>query len=366
MKKNHNITILLTIYNRLEYTKKWIDFAEQQKVPFNIFISDGGNIENIKNKLDLDSRKLKIIYHKFKFYKNYKNIYEKYFYAINKIKTKYVIIAEDDDYINVEGFIKSAIFLKKNKDYSSVKGINCLGELMVNNGKLLSLALRNENAENREVSLRQQNSEDRLVSYFKSSPISIFNGLNTVKSLKKVFKILGTKDFLNLYITELILVLILINEGKIKREKYIDYIKMDNDQFSSSRNFANFRPFSKIIKSNAFHKENNLIFKYLKFKNKKKLEQFKNNYNLLITKDTSARLKEEVEYNSSKRSIKKLCKYFLIKINVYYLLKYLYLFLQSEKKINSNIILLNKSLAKSVYLNSKIFLSIFSFNKDNF
>jgi len=61
MNENHNITILLTIYNRLDYTIKWLNFAEKQKMPFDIFISDGGNISNIKKKLNLDKRNLKII-----------------------------------------------------------------------------------------------------------------------------------------------------------------------------------------------------------------------------------------------------------------------------------------------------------------
>ena len=59
MKKNHDITILLTIYNRLEHTIKWLDFAEKQKIPFDIFISDGGNIHDIKKKIKFKKKKFK-------------------------------------------------------------------------------------------------------------------------------------------------------------------------------------------------------------------------------------------------------------------------------------------------------------------
>ena len=52
---NFNITIVLTIYNRLNFTIKWLDFAEKQKIPFDIIISDGGNIANIKKKLNLNN-----------------------------------------------------------------------------------------------------------------------------------------------------------------------------------------------------------------------------------------------------------------------------------------------------------------------
>ena len=53
MKKNSDITILLTIFNRIDYTNKWLDYAELSTFPFKIFISDGGNIKNIKKKLDI-------------------------------------------------------------------------------------------------------------------------------------------------------------------------------------------------------------------------------------------------------------------------------------------------------------------------
>ena len=46
--KNYNISIVLTIYNRLDFTIKWLAFAEAQKIPFKIIISDGGNIKGIK------------------------------------------------------------------------------------------------------------------------------------------------------------------------------------------------------------------------------------------------------------------------------------------------------------------------------
>ena len=166
MNKNHNITILLTIYNRLEYTIKWLDFAEKQKMPFDIFISDGGNILNIKEKLNLKKRNLKITYKKFKYFKNYQNIYQKYFFAIKYVKTKFIIVAEDDDFINIDGLIKSSNFLIKNKDYGSIKGLNILGDFTYNNSKLISFVLRNENSLNNDFSLKNKNREIRVIDYF--------------------------------------------------------------------------------------------------------------------------------------------------------------------------------------------------------
>jgi len=228
VKKNHNITILLTIYNRLDHSIKWLDFAEKQKIPFDIFISDGGNIHNIKKKLNLEKRNLNIKYRKFKFFKNYKNIYQKYSFAIKHIKTKFVIVAEDDDFINIDGFIKSSNFLLNNKDYGSVKGLNILGEFIYNSSNLISFVLRNENSSNNDHDLRHKNSEIRLIDFFKKKNFSIFNGLQRTKNLSKVFDFLGKRDFYNLYITELIFVLILVYLGKIKKMNFFLKIFITN------------------------------------------------------------------------------------------------------------------------------------------
>lgn len=353
MKKNHDITILLTIYNRLEYTIKWLDFAEKQKIPFDIFISDGGNIHDIKKKLNLKKRNLNITYRKFKFFKNYKNIYQKYFFVIKYIKTKFVIVAEDDDFINIDGFIKSSNFLLNNKDYGSVKGINLLGEFILNGSNPISFVLRNENSSNNEQDLRNENSEFRLIDFFKRKNFSIFNGLHRTKNLRKVFDFLGKRDFYNLYITELIFVLILVYLGKIKRFDYIDYIKMNNTELSSSNNFSKFRPFSKITSSVKYTYENNLIFKFIKFKNKKNEFFFKNLYYEFLDNDARIRISEEKIYRSYSRKLRNIFRELLIKIKVFYILKKMYLIFFKSKMVNKNIALLNKNIINTSKKNMK-------------
>ena len=228
MKKNSDITILLTIFNRPDYTNKWLNYAEQSNVPFKIFISDGGNIKSIKTKLNLKKRKLDIKHKKFKYYKNYNYMFEKFYLSVKKIKTKYIFIAEDDDYIFSNSILKSAKFLNKNRKFSCVKGINCLGDLIRNNGKVLSLTLRNEGKEKKK-SLLSNFSDLRLIQYYEEKHLSFYNGLHRKESLLKTFKILNSRNFLNLFITELIFCLSVIYNGKVARLNHIDYIKMDHE-----------------------------------------------------------------------------------------------------------------------------------------
>jgi hypothetical protein len=174
-------------------------------------------------------------------------------------------------------------------------------------------------------------SEDRLINYYRNNYLSIFNGLQRKSVLKKVFKVLN-KDFYNLYITELIFVLIVINEGKIKRSNYIDYIKMDNTALSSSENFAKFRPFSVISKSKTFLVENNLVLKYLNLQVKKKL--FLNLHNNFIRKDKYLRIAEEKERKKIIRFIYNFFIFLIKKIKIYTVLKNIIYYIKYKRICN--------------------------------
>ena len=97
---NNDVTLLLTIFNRRQFTLRWIDFIEKFNCPFNIYISDGGNDKLLQKKLEKIAKKnKKITYKKFTYYKNYKNFFEKYYLSTKEIKTKYTYICEDDDFL---------------------------------------------------------------------------------------------------------------------------------------------------------------------------------------------------------------------------------------------------------------------------
>ncbi len=363
MENNSNVTILLTIFNRVDYTNKWLDFAEQSKIPFKIFISDGGNIKNIKQRLNLKKRRLNITYKKFKYYKNYNHLYEKFFESVKKIKTKYIFIADDDDYIFSNSILKSAKFLDKNKQFSCVKGINCLGEMIRNNDKILALSLRNE-GKKKYKSITSNIPDLRLIEFYKKGHLSIYNALHRKKSLLKTFKILNSRNFFNLFVTELIFCLSVIYNGKVARINHLDYIKMDNTNQSSSYTFQLTRPFSLISKTKKFIEENNLIFKSIKFCNKKYRRTIINLHNKLLEKDMFLRIEEEIKTNSILKKVRLIIKYFLVKLKIYYLIKYIYLIFFKADYFFKKVIVLDKSLISISKKNMGNLDKIVEFNKN--
>lgn len=362
MKKNFDVTILLTIFNRVDFTNKWLDYAEQNNFPFKIFISDGGNIRNIKKKINLKKRKLDITYKKFKYYKNYDFMYEKFYKSVKKIKSKYIFIAEDDDYILSNPIINSARFLDKNKEFSCVKGINCLGELIRNNGKVLALSLRNE-SQKKKGSILSNIPDLRLIEYYKKKHLSFYNGLHRKKSLLKTFKILNSRNFFNLFVTELIFCLSVIYNGKVARINQIDYVKMDNTNQSSSKNFETLRPFSMISKAKNYKNENNIIFRSIKFSNKKFKKQFETLHQKHLENDKFLRIAGEEKKKNFLNKIRFIFKFILIKLNIYYLIKFFYLKFFKVKFLYKNLVVIDKSLIKNVKKETKNFLNIIDFNR---
>jgi len=269
-----NITLLLTIFNRPQFTKKWLNFANKEKIPFKIFICDGGGINLDPERIYKNYPNLDITYYKSKYYINYQFFWEKFYESLKQIKTEYTYLVEDDDYIISENILKSLEFLKNNKDYNSSGGIETHLEIVPGINKLLHIKphVNTKGYHSTEVHHRIINSLESMYSNY--------NVLHRTCNLKKNFENLKKKNFKNLYITELIFVLTSLLQGKCNRFKHIEYIKRDNVEFSSSRNFVKKNKFSKIIKSKNFKEENNYFLKILE---KQKITT-QNNFQLIKNK----------------------------------------------------------------------------------
>ena len=128
---------------------------------------------------------------------------------------------------------------------------------------------------------------------------------------------------------------------------------MNNTELSSSNNFSKFRRFSKIISSVKYSYENNLIFKFIKFKNKKNEYFFKNLYYEFLDNDARIRISEEKIYRSYSRKLRNIFRELLIKIKVFYILKKMYLIFFKSKMVNKNIAILNKNIINTSKKNMK-------------
>ena len=120
MNLNNKITFILTLKDRSEHTENWIKnniFSH-----FNYIIADG----SIGNENQLIFSKLNspnVNYRHFGVDHTISDYLNKIYNAIVFTKTKYVMLCDNDDYINKVGIDKCINVLEKNLDYS------CSGEI---------------------------------------------------------------------------------------------------------------------------------------------------------------------------------------------------------------------------------------------
>ena len=113
-------TLLITLKDEEELTKRLIKYLNYQSLKINILIADGSI--NKQQKLFYSLK------HKYKYFyfgedKNLNKYYLKIYLALKKIKTDYVLFCDQDNFINFECLKKKENFLTKNSIFSAAKGL---------------------------------------------------------------------------------------------------------------------------------------------------------------------------------------------------------------------------------------------------
>jgi len=115
----NNLTILLTLRERADYTKTW--FANNYSTEVDYLIADG-SISDENESLFLQNPKDNIKYIRFPVDRNLEAYHKKVWDASMMIKTPYVMSCDNDDFLNITGIKKCASFLEENSDYGLCGG----------------------------------------------------------------------------------------------------------------------------------------------------------------------------------------------------------------------------------------------------
>jgi len=112
------LTILLFLKGRKEFTFRWMSWMNEHHSPYPIYIADGSEDDSVER--ELQSKKyanLNYQYHYYGYDANYNNYFIKGEKALSTIETKYVIMADNDDFYFIEEFEKHLQFLEANDTY---------------------------------------------------------------------------------------------------------------------------------------------------------------------------------------------------------------------------------------------------------
>ena len=114
-----NFTILLTLYNRHEDTKYWLE--ENIFEDINYFAADG-SLYNHNQKLFKELKYKNVTYKRFAYDASTVDYLNKLKKSLSEIKTKYVMINDNDDFLVKDGVKQIVSFLNDNSEYNICSG----------------------------------------------------------------------------------------------------------------------------------------------------------------------------------------------------------------------------------------------------
>ena len=125
MSDNKDLTVLLTLWDRVSYTRRWMAYGSKVNLPFKVLIADGGSDESAADLLSNPGNfpGLDYEYVRYPYDASPTHYYAKVLDALNRVETPFVVLADNDDFYLVEGLLRSLEFLKDHSDFSSSRGI---------------------------------------------------------------------------------------------------------------------------------------------------------------------------------------------------------------------------------------------------
>ncbi|MSQ73425.1 MAG: TIGR00180 family glycosyltransferase [Betaproteobacteria bacterium] len=121
---DRDLTILLTLKDRTPFTARWMEYANSIAFPFKVLIADGSLDDSALTMLADKTRYPGVDYDYVRYPpdNSYTDYYEKMANALERVRTPYVAMADNDDFFVVETLRKSVRFLSENGDYVSCGG----------------------------------------------------------------------------------------------------------------------------------------------------------------------------------------------------------------------------------------------------
>lgn len=213
---SNKLTVLLIIKDRAEYTLRWMKYADSISFPFYVIIADGGRDKNLEKVL-LDGKKfsnLNYKYVRFPYDETYEHYYSKQYNASKLVRTKYCVMADDDDFFIIKGLYSSILYLENNTDIVACGGATCLFKSIDYNNDLYSKK-GYIYSKNSHVKLINDSSPiNRLKKYFDSYFVTYYY-VHRTEALQKSLSIVHNTRPFSLRLFEIMLAASIVMQGKI-------------------------------------------------------------------------------------------------------------------------------------------------------
>ncbi len=239
MNVHDDLTVLLTLKDRVPFTSRWMNYANATCFPFKVLIADGGSDEGASALL-ADRKKYPNLNYDYVRYppdRSYPDYYAKIADALGRVSTPYVVMADNDDFFCVDALREAIRFLSDHPDHVSCGGqgaIFWLGESQstAEDGQLYGNKIRWKcTRETR--SIESDSIIDRIRGQSLSLSDPIFYYVKRIAVARMQFEVVRKLELKDLFLMEILTAFLLAVAGKTRRLESLYVVRQHNAPGSS-------------------------------------------------------------------------------------------------------------------------------------
>jgi len=244
MSVHEDLTILLTLKDRIPFTSRWMSYADKTRFPFKVLIADGGTDDGASALLS-DRAKFPNVNYEYVRYppdRSYPDYYAKIADALGRVRTPYVAMADNDDFFFADALGEAVRFLSAHPDYVTCGGQGAIFWVLPSPSGGDEGLLYGNNVEwkcTRETkSIDGDSARERMRAQAVSTADTFFYDVKKTGEARKHFEIvrdLGPKD---LFIFEQVVCFLTAIAGKAKRLDTLYLARQNNSPASSGGTHA--------------------------------------------------------------------------------------------------------------------------------
>lgn len=236
MQERTNLTIILTLKDRVPFTHRWMRYMNDMKCPYKILIADGGKDQALEDHLRNPNNypALNYEYIHYPYDAVIEDYYTKFENVISLVKTQYLLLADNDDFYLLDRIPEILAFLNEHEDYVGARGqlVNLTLFDKTGSSKGLVMGSRYFAVTNHSPSIDYDSPYDRIE--FLCKDMSMFdyyaNWYCVFRSVSfhQVWQSLIKLPIKEVIVTEILTHVLMVMKGKIKIMSFPFYIRQSN------------------------------------------------------------------------------------------------------------------------------------------
>ena len=118
-----DLTIVLTLWNRFDFTPRWVSHLMKQGCKFRVIVADGSASNDAQEFFEntLNFQGLNLNYIRYPVDRGFEDFYKKLKSVISVVRSPYILLADNDDFYIVDYLYRMISFLDSHPDYSCAR-----------------------------------------------------------------------------------------------------------------------------------------------------------------------------------------------------------------------------------------------------